>query len=52
VRIATPAVLPVEERMRQLILEPARRRLGEDDAGVREGAAMSHDAAVGYALAA
>jgi hypothetical protein len=38
--------------MRQLILEPARRRLGEDDAGVRDGAAMSHDAAVGYALAA
>jgi hypothetical protein len=39
--------------MRQLILEPARRRLGEDewDAGVRDAAAMSHDAAVGYALA-
>jgi tetratricopeptide (TPR) repeat protein len=44
---------PVEERMRQLIFEPAQRRLGEDewDAGVRDGATMSHDDAVGYALA-
>ena len=44
---------PVEERMWQLIFEPAQGRLGDEkwDAGVRDGAAMSHDDAVAYALA-
>jgi tetratricopeptide (TPR) repeat protein len=44
---------PVEERLWRTVFEPGRRRLGEGawDHAADDGAAMSHDAAVGYALA-
>jgi hypothetical protein len=53
-RYGKPTSYAIEERLRRTFLIPARARFGEDawDALVHEGAALGHDEAVDYALAA